>query len=125
MSSDDEPDWLLEQSSAQKESATARRRESSDSFSLTDDEAGPPSEPGEGVEEGDGSKGAKAAGAKAKSSGKRAPPSARLPLLFAPKVRKDMMLLEANDAGLDLSGDFGCIGKLHVKKSGGGAGSSS
>jgi hypothetical protein len=68
-------------------------------------------------------------GASAKAKGKgRAPPSARVPLSLAPKVRRDMLLLEANDSTLDLSGDFGCIGKLHVRKpgsSGGGGASSS
>ena len=112
-----------EQSSAQK----SRRAAESDSES-----SAPPSEPGEGVEDVDAEtavknvkvKDAKEKAAAAKS--KRAPPSARLPLTLAPKVRKDMLLAEVTDPHLDLSGDFGCIGKLHVKKTGkDGAGSSS
>lgn len=66
----------------------------------------------------------KDATAKAKGKG-RAPPSSRVPLSLAPKVRRDMLLLEAHDSSLDLSGDFGCIGKLHVRKQKAGGGPSS
>ena len=121
-SSDDEPDWLVEQTSARKERMTVARTEESDDFSLSDAE----SSLGEGVEEAD-AKGASGKASAKPAAKKRAPPSSRLPLLFAPKVRRDTLLLEANDPGLDLSGDFGCIGKMHVKKassSSGGASSS-
>ena len=36
-----------------------------------------------------------------------------------------MLLVEAPDTSLDLSGDFGCIGKLHVRKGGAAAAGSS
>ena len=127
MSSDDEfePNWLVEQSSAQKERMAVARRDSSDDFSLSDNDA--PSEAEDAAGGGKAVKGGK--GGEKSDKGKekkgRAPPSARLPLLLAPKVRRDLLLLEANDPGLDLSGDFGCIGKLHVRKAGAGAGSSS
>ena len=125
MSSDsDEPEWLTEQVSAHKEHMTKGRTEDSDDFSFTDDEA--PSESGAGAEDADAEEATTGSKATTKASGKkRAPPSARLPLIMAPKVRRDMLLLEANDPGLDLSGDFGCIGKMHVRKASAGGGSSS
>ena len=57
--------------------------------------------------------------AKAKSKAK-APPSSSLPLTLAPKVRRDMLLLETADPSLDLSGDFGIIGRLSANAGGSG-----
>jgi hypothetical protein len=74
---------------------------------------------------GSGSGGASAATSKPGKGKGRAPPSSRVPLSLAPKVRRDMLLLEVNDSSLDLSGDFGCIGKLHVRKPGGSVAASS
>ena len=132
MSSDDEPEWLIEQASARKEKLALSRLDDSSDFSVDDDSV-------EDVADSAGKPGSSAAAAKAgskvedgeakgevKSKGKgRAPPSARLPLLLAPKVRRDLLLLEADDPNLDLSGDFGCIGKLHVRKAGSGSGAGS
>ena len=56
---------------------------------------------------------------KAKSKAK-APPSSSLPLTLAPKVRRDMLLLETADPSLDLSGDFGTIGRLSANAGGSG-----
>jgi hypothetical protein len=126
-SSDDEPDWLVEQASARKEHATLRAIDSDDdSIAGSDSPKGDGSGGAKGKGKGKDKAGAGPGGteAKAKSKG-RAPPSTRLPLQLAPKVRRDCFLVEARDANLDLSGDFGCIGKLHVRKSGAGAGSSS
>ena len=127
-SSDDEPDWLVEQASARK-SETRDRLALSDSDvsavgSPSDDEKPSKAKNGKAKATADG----QATDSKVTSGPKgkgRAPPSSRLPLLFAPKVRRDILLVEADDPNLDLSGDFGCIGKLHVRKSSsGGAGSS-
>ena len=122
MSSDDEPAlpaWLVEQASAQKERAhDSRIADSSDEYSELDgnSDAEDTKQAAGASGESKGKEGGNAA--KAKSRG-RAPPSARLPLVLAPKVRRDTLLLEASDPNLDLSGDFGCIGKLHVRRSGG------
>ena len=125
-SSDDEPDWLQEQASARKEKVAQSRLV--DAFS---DDSSPPeedySDKGETSKKGGGAakgSGGAASGRKgtgeddgSKGKGKgRAPPSSRLPLILAPKVRRDMLLLETGDTSVDLSGDFGCIGKLHVKQ---------
>ena len=100
MSSDDEPDWLEEQGSARKAAAQRSALESDDSLSI--DDVGASQETDE---------------PKPKPKGKgRAPPSSVLPLQLAPKVRRDMLLLEANDSTLDFSGDFGVLGKMHLRK---------
>ena len=117
MSSDDEPDWLVEQSSARKEAVHRSAVCSDDSFSVMDDSDGGAAEEEEAGASQEG------AAEKPKSKGKgKAPPSAVLPLQLAPKVRRDVLLLEADDPNLDFSGDFGVIGKMHVRKA---AGSSS
>ena len=125
-SSDDEPDWLVAQASARKEREAISRLSDSDLSvvgGLSDDEK-------PNVKDGKAKAKATADAADSKAMGGtkgkgRAPPSSRLPLLFAPKVRRDILLVEADDPNLDLSGDFGVIGKLHVRKSSsGGAGSS-
>lgn len=115
MSDSDEPDWLVEQSSAHKAQAAASRF-SDDSLSdeRSDDGA---------QDEVDASQDAEAKPNKSKGKG-RAPPSSVLPLLLAPKVRRDVLLLEVDDSNLDFSGDFGVIGKMHVRKGAGTAGSS-
>ena len=134
--SDEEPDWLLEQTSARKEKLAATRFESSDddfsnSVMESDGEDSPAAGDaaagsGKSATANNGKKAAGSAGGTAKaSSSKRAPPSSRLPLQLAPKVRRDCLLLEAHDPSLDLSGDFGCIGKLHVRKAGAAGASSS
>ena len=127
-SSDDEPAWLKEQVSARKVQETISRLSDSDDLSLADgalsdeDDAAPKGKAKAKAK----ADGGAAAGGEGKAKGKgRAAPSARLPLMFAPKVRRDLLLLEADDPNLDLSGDFGCIGKLHVRKSSGGGGASS
>lgn len=101
--SDSEPDWVEEQSSAQKLHATQSRLSSSRSSSPLLAPSPDPAEPAQQP--------AQKAAAK-----QRAPrvPSASLPLQFAPRVRRDALLFEAVDHDLDLSGDFGCIGRLHV-----------
>ena len=108
MSDDDssEPEWVS-QHSAQK--AALPRDLSSQSSS-------PVSFQGEGEGEGGTADGKKA---KAKSKAK-APPSSSLPLTLAPKVRRDMLLLETADPSLDLSGDFGIIGRLSANAGGSG-----
>lgn len=120
-SDDDEPDWLIQQASDRKERAVLSRLSDSSDFSVANDSDGDVADGGtakishaNAEEKGE---------SKAKGKG-RAPPSSILPLLLAPKVRRDVMLLEAEDPNLDLSGDFGCIGKLHVRKAGSGSGAS-
>lgn len=54
---------------------------------------------------------AEVAGKPARGNG---PPASCLPLLLGSKVRRDSLLIEAADPALDLSGDFGTIGRLHV-----------
>ena len=105
--SDDEPDWLEEQGSARKAAAQRNALESDDSLSIddvgsADDNVGASQETDE---------------PKPKPKGKgRTPPLSVLPLQLAPKVRRDMLLLEANDLTLDFSGDFGVLGKMHLRK---------
>ena len=105
--SDDEPDWLEEQGSARKAAAQRKALESDDSLSIddvgsADDNVGASQETDE---------------PKPKPKGKgRTPPLSVLPLQLAPKVRRDMLLLEANDSTLDFSGDFGVLGKMHLRK---------
>eukprot|EP00962_Isochrysis_galbana_P004834 scaffold1324_cov117-Isochrysis_galbana.AAC.1 len=105
--SDSEPDWVEEQSSAQKLHATQSRLSSSRSSSPL---LAPSPDPAELAQQP-----AQKAAAKQRAK-QRAPrvPSASLPLQFAPRVRRDALLFEAVDHDLDLSGDFGCIGRLHV-----------
>jgi len=106
MSSDEEPDWVIEQSSAQKARLQESRISDSASCSAIDSEPEVEAAP---------------AGEKKKDGGerkKKGAPSSRLPLLLAPKVRRDMVLVEAPDPSIDLSGDFGCIGRLHFKRGG-------
>ena len=79
-------------------------------------QSAPVSFQGEGEGEGGAADGKKA---KAKSKAK-APPSSSLPLTLAPKVRRDMLLLETADPSLDLSGDFGIIGRLSANAGGSG-----
>ena len=79
-------------------------------------QSSPVSFQGEGEGEGGAADGKKA---KAKSKAK-APPSSSLPLTLAPKVRRDMLLLETADPSLDLSGDFGIIGRLSANAGGSG-----
>jgi len=123
-----EPDWLVEQASALKEKSS-KPRTSGDWSSDDESPAGSQSSPASKPEPAAGKAAAKGAeaGKAARERKGRAPPSNRLPLVLAPKVRRDMMLLETGDSSVDLSGDFGCIGKLHVKQpaKAGGAGSSS
>ena len=109
MSDSDEPAWVTEQTSAQKlRLADSRLSNSSDiSINIAASDDG-------GSEQGDAPK----ATGKEKHKAGRAPPSSRLPLVLAGKVRRDTLLLEMQDPTLDLSGDFGCIGRLHVKKAG-------
>ncbi len=119
MSSDDEPDWLVEQDSARKAAAQRSAVDSDDSLSVDDAGSYADEEVGASQETDE---------PKPKAKGKgRAPPSSVLPLQLAPKVRRDMLLLEADDSALDFSGDFGVIGKMHLRKgssSTGAAGSS-
>lgn len=61
--------------------------------------------------------------AKQKPKGK-APPASRLPFVLAPKVKRDQLLFESTDSTLDLSGDFGTIGRLRVHTKSAGASSS-
>lgn len=103
--SDSEPDWVEEQSSAQKlRVAQSRLSSSSSSSPLLDDVAEP---------------------AKAPVPAQNAPTrkvhapkgvSASLPLQISARVRRDVLLFESVDRDLDLSGDFGCIGRLHVNR---------
>ena len=108
MSDDDssEPEWVSQHSALK---AALPRDLSSQSSS-------PVSFQGEGEGEGGTADGKKA---KAKSKAK-APPSSSLPLTLAPKVRRDMLLLETADPSLDLSGDFGIIGRLSANAGGSG-----
>ena len=60
----------------------------------------------------------------AAKGGKRKGPASQLPLTLAPKVRRTTMLVEADDPSLDLSGDFGCIGRFGVRRRGAAAAAS-
>lgn len=111
--SDDEPAWLQEQASARKEQTSqALTADSSSEDSPAAAAAAAATSEDEAVHSGKGT----GATAVAKAHG-RAPPSHRLPLVIAPRVRRDMMLLETSRGEeIDFSGDFGCIGKMHVRQ---------
>jgi len=110
--SDSEPDWVASQSSAQKLRTTASRVPSSPSSSPL---IGGDSDADEASTNKAAPKVAAGAAAAPKPKGPKTP-AATLPLQLAPKVRRDALLLEAVDNDLDLSGDFGCIGRLHVNQ---------
>ena len=110
MSDDDssEPEWVT-QHSASKAAALPPSSQSSSPYLSADEGGG---------EAGDGDPKKRDKKAKAK-----APPASSLPLLLAPKVRRDVLLLETADPSLDLSGDFGTIGRLSVNAGAGGSSS--
>ena len=122
MSSDDEPDWLVEQVSARKERETMTRLSDSSYSDAPMEDDGSDAEVDASKRESASQGEDGATKAKGKSKG-RAPPSSILPLMLVPKVRRDCLLVEADDPSLDLSGDFGVIGKLHVRKGGSAAAS--
>ena len=114
-SSESEPDWVVSQSSAQK--AQAQQSRLSDSPSWADELSDP--ELNEDAPEDNAGGTAPAEQKKTGGEKKRkSAPSSRLPLVLAPKVRRDMILVEADDPSIDLSGDFGCIGRMHLRKAG-------
>ena len=128
-SSSDELDWVKQQS-AERKAATVRRTSvssSTSSFRIEDSDSDDvplgqkrKSPAGKSPAKGKGKSPAKAAAAPedAAEGGARKSKSralaTRLPLTIAPKVRRTTLLLESGDPSLDLSGDFGCIGRLGV-----------
>ena len=130
MSDSDEPDWVVEQASADKRVARAPSS-SGESPSVAGDE--PPEVPDDAsdlwsgddkpVQEEDDEEEEEEAepvasqaspGAKPKPKSSKAPPASRLPFVLPPKVRRDLLVLESTDSTLDLSGDSGTIGRLRV-----------
>ena len=131
--SSDEPDWVVEQASADKRTARAPSS-SGDSPSIAGDDKPPeapddaasdlwssdekPAEEEEEEEEEEEASQAVASqaspGAKPKPKSLKAPPASRLPFVLPPKVRRDLLVLESTDSTLDLSGDSGTIGRLRV-----------
>ena len=122
MSSDsDEPEWVAEQASSRVEAPSC----SSNSSPInkwdndSDDEVVE-----ETAEEGALGPSMEAQEKRAPKKNTKGPPATELPLVIATNVKRDMILVEAVDPELDLSGDFGCIGRLHVNTRKPGAGAS-
>jgi len=123
MSDDSDPEWVKSSRKAQTyqdlsdSPSPIRYDEDEDSGEAVQEAAADPAS----------SKKPKAASMEQAGKGKqpKGPPATQLPLLLAPKVKQDLLLLEAVDPELDLSGDFGCIGRLHVNSGGKSAGPSS
>ena len=135
MSDSDEPDWVVEQASADKRTARAPSS-SGESPSLAGDDEPPEAaddasdlwssddKPVQEEEDDDDDEEEEEAsqpvasqaspGAKPKPKSSKAPPASRLPFVLPPKVRRDLLLLESTDSTLDLSGDSGTIGRLRV-----------
>jgi len=108
------------------EPAATQAAEDSDVWSQSDEPAKDADEDAEEEEEEEGAEAAASQDAPAKQKPKgKAPPASRLPFVLAPKVKRDILLFESTDSALDLSGDFGCIGRLRVHTKGGSSGASS
>ena len=130
-SSSDEADWVKQQS-AERKAATARRTSlssSTSSFKFEDSDSddvplGQKKRKSPAKQKSPAKAAAAAAEEGAEGGARRGKSRAlatRLPLSIAAKVRRSTLLLESSDPSLDLSGDFGCIGRLGVnaKKAGG------
>ena len=125
-SDSDEVGWVLDQSQALSAASQASQRQLSSSsssipvnFSDGDEEVEAETKRVKGRQQATPSPSTAAKGAKAS----RKLPATHLPLILAPKVRRTTMLVEADDPSLDLSGDFGCIGRFGVNSRRGAAAS--